>query len=60
MPYERPPETSLYGPVKRYLETLGFGSKLEEMAKKWLDAAAELEEVEASLERHKISEKKAG
>jgi hypothetical protein len=29
MPQERPPETSLYGPVKRYLETLGFTVKGE-------------------------------
>src|ERR1700750_3108004 len=29
MPRERRPETSLYGPVKRYLETLGFAVKGE-------------------------------
>jgi hypothetical protein len=29
MPHERRPETSLYGPVKRYLETLGFTAKGE-------------------------------
>src|SRR4029453_13352385 len=29
MPHERRPETSLYGPVKRYLETLGFTVKGE-------------------------------
>src|ERR1043166_7615292 len=29
MPQERRPETSLYGPVKRYLETLGFTVKGE-------------------------------
>jgi hypothetical protein len=37
-----------------------LAAKLEEMAKKWLDVAAELEQVEAAVERSKISEKKAG
>ena len=37
-----------------------FAAKIEELAKKWLDVAHELEEVQIALDRYRSTEKKAG
>jgi hypothetical protein len=37
-----------------------LAAKLGELAKKWLDVASELEELQSAVERYKSREKKAG